>query len=91
MCSTAQWVYVAKEEGIDPENLLVYGTVIITTNKYLHTIQLSDSNTCTFCDRDVETIKHLFWECPVTQRFIQNIDRTLLYIFVLKMYLILGV
>ena len=52
-------------------------TRTITTNKYLHTIQLSDSNTCTFCDRDVETIKHLFWECPVTQRFIQNIDRTL--------------
>ena len=52
-------------------------TRTITTDKYLHALQLADSNTCTFCKSAVETISHLFWECPVTQTFIQNIDRQL--------------
>ena len=50
-------------------------TRTITTNKYLHILQLKDNNACTFCKRDVETITHLFWECPVTQTLIQNIGR----------------
>ena len=52
-------------------------TRTITTNKYLHALQLADSNTCTFCKSAVERIRHLFWECPVTQTFIQNIYRQL--------------
>ena len=48
---------------------------IITTNKFLNTIQLSDDSMCTFCERDTETIIHLFWQCPVTQAFIQDVMR----------------
>lgn len=50
---------------------------IITTNKFLHTIRISDSAVCTFCARHTETIIHLFWQCPVTQTFLQNVDREL--------------
>ena len=50
---------------------------IITTNKYLQDIGISDHSTCTFCTRETETITHLFWRCPVTQTFLQNIDREL--------------
>ena len=50
-------------------------TRTVTTKKFLHIIKISDSNTCTFCSSAIETICHLFWECPVTQTFIQNISR----------------
>ena len=50
---------------------------IITTNKFLHIINISESNACTFCKHDVETIVHLFWQCPVTQNFLKHIDREL--------------
>lgn len=50
---------------------------IVATNKYLHAIQKADSNMCTFCTRDVETVTHLFWQCPTTRTFINNIDTQL--------------
>ena len=50
---------------------------IITTNKFLHIINISETNICTFCKHDVEEIIHLFWQCPVTQNFLNDIDREL--------------
>ena len=50
---------------------------IIATNKFLQAIRVSDDGNCTFCSREIETITHLFWQCPVTQLFIQNISRIL--------------
>ena len=47
---------------------------IISTNKFLNTINKSDSDSCTFCKNDVETITHLFWQCPVTQTFLKDIN-----------------
>ena len=33
-------------------------------NYYLHRLKLVDSQLCAFCKRDLETIDHLFVECP---------------------------
>ena len=52
-------------------------TRTITTNKFLHAIDISDSSICTFCKRETETILHLFWHCSYTQSFIRDIDREL--------------
>ena len=40
---------------------------IIATNKYLFKCKLSNSNLCDFCDENIETIEHLFWECKYIQ------------------------
>ena len=47
---------------------------IIGTNSFLHKIKLKDSPICTFCNSEHETLGHLFWTCPVTQRFWDNIS-----------------
>ena len=46
---------------------------IYATNKYLMNIQVIQHNTCSFCESTVETIFHLYWQCPVTQIFIKEI------------------
>lgn len=46
---------------------------IICTNTYLHIIKIKNSPNCTFCNRDVETILHLFWECRIVNTFWQDL------------------
>ncbi len=36
---------------------------IVPTNKFLFKVQLSTTNLCNFCNMQVESIEHLFWEC----------------------------
>ena len=50
---------------------------ILPTNKFLNAVQLSTTNTCTFCKQEIETIMHLFWQCPITQSFLATIDTEL--------------
>ena len=40
---------------------------ILPTNKHLFTCKLKNSNLCDFCSSSIETIEHIFWECPITQ------------------------
>ena len=42
---------------------------IIPTNTFLFKCKISNSNLCDFCNRNIETIKHLFWECQHSQHF----------------------
>lgn len=42
---------------------------LIPTNKYLLRCKLSSSNLCDFCNMNIETTKHLFWECQYVQNF----------------------
>ena len=51
---------------------------ILGVNKLLKKIGLSDSDRCTFCSVDTETISHLFWECPFTRRFLVEVQRYVL-------------
>ena len=50
---------------------------IITTNKFLHIIKIAEESSCTFCKLEIETITHIFWNCRVTQTFLQNINTEL--------------
>lgn len=42
---------------------------IIPTNSLLYKIKIKDTQLCTFCHVDEETIEHLFYDCPVTNQF----------------------
>ena len=39
-----------------------------TNNNYLFICKLKNSNLCDFWSSFIETIEHIFWECPITQR-----------------------
>lgn len=41
----------------------------IYTNYILKIWKLSDTDRCTFCENDYETVEHLFFRCPITKRF----------------------
>ena len=41
----------------------------ISTNRYLLKVGLSSSEQCTFCENTSESLLHLFWECPKTKVF----------------------
>ena len=40
---------------------------ILTTNKTAFKMKILHDPMCTFCNSDEETIRHLFWECPIVQ------------------------
>ena len=40
---------------------------ILPTNKYLKMCNITDDESCYFCQSSVETIEHLFYFCPVVQ------------------------
>ena len=40
---------------------------IIPTNKYLYKCKIKPTNLCDFCNMEIETIEHLFWDCQKTQ------------------------
>ena len=46
---------------------------IITTNKLLHKMKISNSTLCNFCNNDEETILRLFYTCEVTNSFWRNL------------------
>lgn len=52
---------------------------IIPTNSFLFKIKIKDTNLCTFCKIQEETIEHLFYECPLVHifwvAFTQHINR----------------
>ena len=41
----------------------------LVTNELLHILHIKDDNLCTFCKQDVETLKHLFWNCTKVKVF----------------------
>ena len=51
---------------------------ILGVNRLLKIVGLARSDLCTFCSEAPETISHLFWECPVTKRFIQEFQTHIL-------------
>ena len=51
---------------------------IIGVNKLLKRIGIVDSDLCTFCLDAIESVSHLFWECPFTQRFLGEFQKYVL-------------
>ena len=64
---------------------LLLGTLI--TNVQLVHYKIKDTNLCTFCDNKIETLIHLFWDCPkirpIWDWFVINFDCELNFINVL--------
>jgi len=50
----------------------------IGTNSFLFTIKISESNLCCFRQTAQETLLHLFWECPITESFWNNVQQCFL-------------
>ena len=46
---------------------------ILVTNKLLHQMKMIDSPTCSLCGNNEESIEHLFWKCPNTQQFLNEV------------------
>ena len=46
---------------------------ILTTNYYLYKRKVKDSDRCTFCKTEKETIRHLLWDCTYTETFRKRI------------------
>ena len=42
---------------------------ILGTNYLLHKMGIKNVSTCSFCKNQVETIKHLFWDCQLSNSF----------------------
>ena len=42
---------------------------ILATNTYLFKIGIKDDELCTFCKILPESLEHLFWECPISKAF----------------------
>ena len=40
---------------------------ILSTNSFLQKIKLKDTNTCTICRSETETIEHILWDCEIVQ------------------------
>lgn len=39
----------------------------LVNNYWLHKWKISDTNKCTFCNKETETLNHLFWQCEKVQ------------------------
>ena len=57
---------------------------IIPTNTLLMKYGIKDSDRCSFCKKERETLIHLFWECKVVQTFWTSFKYRLQSINVLK-------
>ena len=47
---------------------------ILPCNKFLLKCKIVNSSLCVFCNMNEETVKHLFWECPVSRNFWNRLE-----------------
>ena len=40
---------------------------IVPNNKFLYKCNLTNTSLCDFCSMNIESNKHLFWECPISR------------------------
>lgn len=50
---------------------------ILGTNYLLFKMNISDTESCTFCKEDKETIQHLFFDCTLVSNFWKNLESLL--------------
>ena len=42
---------------------------IVPNNKFLYQCKINNTSLCDFCSMNVESNKHLFWECHISRSF----------------------
>ena len=47
---------------------------VLTTNDYLYKRKVIDTDRCTFCKTEKETIRHLLWDCTYTETFWKHVS-----------------
>ena len=47
---------------------------ILPTNRLLRLMKIRQSDLCSFCDKETESISHLFWECESALRFWKSLS-----------------
>ena len=45
---------------------------ILSTNSFLQKIKLKDTNTCTFCRSETDTIERSLWDCEIVQALLDD-------------------
>ena len=50
---------------------------IIPTQRFLFLRKISDTELCTFCEGDIETMEHLFYGCAISQQFWNDVIQLL--------------
>ena len=48
---------------------------ILATNTFLHMIHYTDSNKCTFCTNEPETLQHFFYDCNVVRKLWESVEK----------------
>ena len=51
---------------------------ILPTNRFLHLRNIRDNNLCSFCNREEESVSHLFWDCDIVKNFWTNLQNLLI-------------
>ena len=51
---------------------------ILTTNKTACQMRIRDDPNCTFCKNSIESITHLFWDCPLVKELYQKLNDLLI-------------
>ena len=59
--------------------MVIRGT--LKTNRIVHHHVRTRTANCTFCNSEIETILHLFWDCPVTTAFLNVVSIPIRAIF----------
>ena len=49
----------------------------LATNRFLFKAKIRNSDACSFCGAESETIEHLFWSCPTVNRFYNEAELNL--------------
>ena len=47
-----------------------YVTIVLLDKR----IYINDTDFCTFCKKETETIEHILWECEVVQDLLNDFD-----------------
>lgn len=47
---------------------------IIATNKLLYAMGKVECNKCSFCETELESLEHIFWDCSITSAFILDVE-----------------
>ena len=48
---------------------------ILPTNRFLFLCKIKESPLCTFCNTEEETLRHLFWDCPMVAQLWKKFEK----------------